>query len=91
MRDIVARSELSPILNRDRGTIATDAAQQIQQTLDIYQSGISVLRVNLDRADPPQDVIDSFRDVQAARYHPLQEKAQSRLAARVALGLDIDD
>ncbi|MGA0606423.1 acyl-CoA dehydrogenase family protein [Phenylobacterium sp. VNQ135] len=31
-----------------------------------------------------------FRDVQAARYHPLQEKAQSRLAARVALGLDID-
>ena len=67
MRDIVARSELSPILNRDRGTIATDAAQQIQQTLDIYQSGISVLRVNLDRADPPQDVIDSFRDVQAAQ------------------------
>jgi acyl-CoA dehydrogenase len=32
-----------------------------------------------------------FRDVQAARYHPLQEKAQSRLAARVALGSDIDD
>lgn len=31
-----------------------------------------------------------FRDVQAARYHPLQEKAQSRLAGRVALGLDID-
>jgi len=30
-----------------------------------------------------------FRDVQAARYHPLQEKAQSRLAARLALGLDI--
>ncbi|MFN3585509.1 acyl-CoA dehydrogenase family protein [Phenylobacterium sp.] len=31
-----------------------------------------------------------FRDVQAARYHPLQEKAQGRLAARVALGLPID-
>ena len=31
-----------------------------------------------------------FRDVQAARYHPLQEKAQARLAGRVALGLDID-
>lgn len=31
-----------------------------------------------------------FRDVQAARYHPLQEKAQLRLAGRVALGLDID-
>jgi alkylation response protein AidB-like acyl-CoA dehydrogenase len=31
-----------------------------------------------------------FRDVQAARYHPLQEKPQARLAARVALGTDID-
>lgn len=31
-----------------------------------------------------------WRDVQAARYHPLQEKAQARLAGRLALGLDID-
>lgn len=31
-----------------------------------------------------------FRDVQAARYHPLQEGLQHELAARVALGLDID-
>jgi acyl-CoA dehydrogenase len=31
-----------------------------------------------------------FRDVQAARYHPLQEGVQRELAARVALGLDID-
>jgi acyl-CoA dehydrogenase len=31
-----------------------------------------------------------WRDVQAARYHPLQEPAQARLAGRVALGLSID-
>ena len=31
-----------------------------------------------------------FRDVQGARYHPLQEKAQVRYAGRMALGLDID-
>jgi acyl-CoA dehydrogenase len=31
-----------------------------------------------------------FRDVQAARYHPLQEKAQARFAGRQALGLEID-
>jgi acyl-CoA dehydrogenase len=31
-----------------------------------------------------------FRDVQASRYHPLQEKAQLRLSGRLALGLDID-
>ena len=31
-----------------------------------------------------------FRDIQAARYHPLQEKAQLRYSGRFLLGLDID-
>jgi acyl-CoA dehydrogenase len=31
-----------------------------------------------------------FRDLQAARYHPLQERPQQILAARTVLGLDID-
>ena len=67
MRDIVARSELAPILNRDRGAIADDLKLAVQQTLDAYEAGINVLRVNLDRADPPREVIDSFREVQAAQ------------------------
>jgi acyl-CoA dehydrogenase len=32
-----------------------------------------------------------FRDVQAARFHPLPEKAQTRLTGRLALGLDIEE
>lgn len=63
MRDIIARSELGPILNRDRGAIGTDLQASVQQTLDAYQSGINVIRVNLARADPPSQVIDSFREV----------------------------
>jgi len=31
-----------------------------------------------------------FRDIQGARYHPLQEKPQTRYTGRVLLGLDID-
>ncbi|WP_410218767.1 FtsH protease activity modulator HflK [Paracoccus sp. (in: a-proteobacteria)] len=67
MRDIIARTELAPILNRDRGAIASDLQEAVQATLDAYQSGINVIRVNLDRADPPEEVIDSFRAVQAAQ------------------------
>ncbi|HWL55730.1 MAG TPA: FtsH protease activity modulator HflK [Paracoccus sp. (in: a-proteobacteria)] len=67
MRDIVARSELAPILNRDRGTIGEDLKLSVQNTLDAYEAGINVVRVNLDRADPPREVIDSFREVQAAQ------------------------
>jgi len=66
MREIIAASNLAPILNRDRGIIADSAMQNIQETLDEYDSGIRIVRVNLDKADPPREVIDSFREVQAA-------------------------
>ncbi|WP_411838965.1 FtsH protease activity modulator HflK [Paracoccus sp. ME4] len=79
MRDIIARSELAPILNRDRGVIGTDLQAAIQSTLDSYQSGINVIRVNLDRADPPEEVIDAFREVQAAQQE--RDRLQSEADA----------
>lgn len=66
MREIIATTRLAPILNTDRGIIADRALAGIQEALDAYDSGISVVRVNLQKADPPGEVIDSFRQVQAA-------------------------
>ncbi|WP_299986472.1 FtsH protease activity modulator HflK [uncultured Ruegeria sp.] len=66
MREIIAQSELAPILNRDRGIIAERLQELIQSTMDSYNSGVNIVRVNFDKADPPQDVIAAFRDVQAA-------------------------
>ena len=66
MREVVARSELAPILNRDRDEIAANTRELIQATLDSYDSGVNIVRLNLDQADPPAEVIDAFRDVQAA-------------------------
>jgi len=87
MRDIIARSELSPILNRDRGVIATDLQAAVQTTLDSYQAGISVIRVNLQRAAPPAQVIDSFREVQAAQQERDRlEKEADAYANRVTAG-----
>ncbi|WP_136634787.1 FtsH protease activity modulator HflK [Pseudooceanicola onchidii] len=66
MREIIAQSELAPILNRDRGAIAGRLQDLIQSTLDSYDSGMTVVRVTFDKADPPAQVIDAFREVQAA-------------------------
>ncbi|NRB04140.1 MAG: FtsH protease activity modulator HflK, partial [Rhodobacteraceae bacterium] len=66
MREIIAQSDLAPILNRDRGAIADRLKDLIQSTLDSYDSGVNIIRVNFDKADPPAPVIDAFRDVQAA-------------------------
>ncbi len=86
MRDIIARSELSPILNRDRGAIAADLRQAAQGTLDSYAAGINIIRVNFDRADPPAEVIDSFREVQAARQE--RDRLERTAAAYANLVLD---
>jgi len=66
MREIIAQSELAPILNRDRGLISDQLQDLIQNTLDSYDSGVNVIRVNFDKADPPAPVIDAFRAVQDA-------------------------
>ena len=66
MREIIAQSDLAPILNRDRAVIAERLKDLIQSTLDSYESGVNIVRVNFDKADPPTQVIDAFRDVQAA-------------------------
>jgi membrane protease subunit HflK len=87
MRDIVARSELSPILNRDRGVIAADVQANVQATLDSYNAGIQVIRVNLQRAQPPGEVIDAFREVQAAQQQrDTLEKEADAYANRVTAG-----
>ena len=79
MREIVAQSQLAPILNRDRGIIAERLRELIQQTLDSYNAGIAVLRVNFDRADPPTEVIAAFREVQEAEQQ--RERLQSEADA----------
>ena len=66
MREIIAQSDLAPVLNRDRGVIAGRLNELIQSTLDSYNSGVNVVRVNFEKADPPDEVIDAFRAVQAA-------------------------
>ncbi|SEN07385.1 protease FtsH subunit HflK [Gemmobacter aquatilis] len=87
MRDIIARSELAPVLNRDRGVIASDLRAAVQGTLDSYQAGINVVRVNFDRADPPSEVIGAFREVQAAQQERDRlEKEADAYANKVTAG-----
>ncbi len=84
MREIIAQSRLAPILNRDRGAIASRLEDLIRLTMDSYDSGINVVRVNFDKADPPTEVIDAFRDVQAAaQQRDRLEKEADAYAARV--------
>ncbi len=67
MREVVGRRNIQAILTSDRAAIQEDVRQLMQNTLNSYGAGVIVVQVNLIRVDPPQQVIDAFRDVQAAR------------------------
>ncbi len=67
MREVVGRSEIQPILTGARQTVETAVQDLMQKTLDHYGAGILVQQVQLQKVDPPAQVIDAFRDVQAAR------------------------
>jgi len=86
MREIIAQSQLAPILNRDRGAIAARLRDLIQRTLDSYDSGINVVRVNFDKADPPREVIDAFREVQAAEQERDRLTKEADAYANTVLG-----
>ena len=87
MRDIIARSELIPVLNTGRGPIAAELREAVQNTLNSYQAGINVVRVNFNRADPPDEVRDAFREVQAAQQERDRlEKEADAYANRVTAG-----
>jgi membrane protease subunit HflK len=67
MREIIGRSDIQPILTGARQTIETQVQELMQKILNDYGAGIQVSQVQLQKVDPPSQVIDSFRDVQAAR------------------------
>ena len=67
MREVVGRSQINDVLTDGRNIVERDTLVLMQKTLDEYGAGIVITQVKLAKADPPAAVIDSFRDVQAAR------------------------
>ncbi len=79
MREVVGSSNIDAILTENRVSIQNDVDALMQATLDSYLAGIEITEVQMQKVDPPQQVIDAFRDVQAARadQERIQNEAQS--------------
>lgn len=79
VRDIAARSQLMPILNTERGATGRVLEEEVQAILQSYDSGITVVRINLLKSDAPEEVKDAFRAVQAAQQERdrLQKEAEA--------------
>lgn len=67
MRQVVANVTLQGAMGSQRGEIEGRVAEEMQRTLDEYQSGVQILGISLRQADPPAEVNDAFKEVTAAQ------------------------
>ncbi len=67
MREVVGRSERQAIQTENRAQVQAEVVKLMQETLDAYGAGIEIVEVQLQAVNPPEQVIDAFRDVQAAK------------------------
>ena len=79
MREVIAKNGIQSILTEGRAQVEIDTQNIMQEILDSYDSGISITQVQTQKADPPKEVIDAFRDVQAAKAD--KERAQNEAEA----------
>jgi membrane protease subunit HflK len=73
MREAIGRRAIQPILTTERVAVETEVRTLVQDTLNSYNAGVLISGLQMLKADPPAQVIESFRDVQAA------QQDQSRL------------
>ncbi len=67
IRLVVGRSNMDYVLTQGRSEVASQTKTILQEILDSYQTGLHVLQVNLNKAQPPEEVQDAFNDAIKAR------------------------
>ena len=79
MRELVGRSDIQPILTGARTNIESVCTGSDAEDAGRVRGRYSVQQVQMQKVDPPSQVIDAFRDVQAARadLERLQNEAQT--------------
>ena len=81
MREVIAKNKIQNILTEGRASVEVEVQNITQKILDEYGSGIEITQVQTQQADPPEQVIDAFRDVQAARADMERSKNEAEAYA----------
>ena len=67
VREIVGRNTMDFVITEGRAQIAAETKSLVQAILDRYETGINIRAVEMQNAQPPEQVKDAFDDVVKAR------------------------
>jgi len=79
LREVVGQTNLEDALAARRSEVENKTRELLQKILDEYKAGIFVASVKMQKAEPPQPVIDAFNDVQRAKQD--RERQQNEAEA----------
>ena len=79
MREVVGQNTLDFVTTDGREVVGQRAQSVLQEILDEYEAGISVLEIRVQASNPPPEVIDAFNDVQRANQD--QERLRNEALA----------
>jgi membrane protease subunit HflK len=85
MREVVGENQIERIQTSDREPIQIRVRELMQKTLDSYRMGVFVTRVQMQKADPPGEVISAYRDVQAARADQERKRNEAEAYANTII------
>ena len=85
MREIVGKSAIEPILTANRQSIQLEVRELMQTLLQSYGAGVRVTRVQLQKVDPPAQVVSAYRDVQVARTDQDRMRNEAQAYANKAI------
>jgi membrane protease subunit HflK len=66
LRQVIGHTDIQSALTGGRAAIEQAVTTGTQAILDQYKTGVEITQVQLQKVDPPADVIEAFRDVQRA-------------------------
>jgi len=81
IREVIGRTMIDDVLTEKKAEVEIETQQLIQQILDSYQSGISITTVKLSDVQPPERVINEFKDVASAREDRERTKNEAQAYA----------
>lgn len=67
LREVVGQTDMEPVITNGRDAVGVSTRDTLQKALDDYGAGIDVTAVNLERAQPPEEVQAAFSDAIKAR------------------------
>ncbi|MDY6828072.1 MAG: FtsH protease activity modulator HflK [Pseudomonadota bacterium] len=81
LRHVVGTSQMDLVISEGRQQIAAEVSERLQEYLNDYRSGLTVVKVNIEEAKPPQEVQAAFDDVIKAREDETRFRNQAEAYA----------